>query len=178
VEYARNVLTTLWGVNESGQGLFEGKVKRSFDRSPEFWGSTFSSMQTVAYNGQITGAYVMDIPRLDNVFKACARAIHFRETGAKQSDWGLVKPRLIFDENVHDTDKRGWLDLCRFLQELGFEQKATANPLVFQYGTAEIEGSPVYCFVFYGSFIVYALPIPERVKQNLIVPRIQLGLKG
>ena len=52
VEYTRNWLTTSWGVNTAGQNLFDGKTKKSFDRSPRLLNQTFGTMRTISYGGK------------------------------------------------------------------------------------------------------------------------------
>ncbi len=158
VEYARNALTTLWGVNTSGLELFGGKVKRSFDRSPKLLNTTFSTMQTVFYEGQLTGVFTLDMARVKNVFEACARAIHFRETEEKHANWEIVMPGLMFAPGNPDPDKQIPANVCEILSKINFAWRLVANPLVFEYGVAAEEGF-LYCFVFYQSFPVYARPL-------------------
>lgn len=165
VEYVRNVLTILWGVNTSGVELFAGKVMRSLDRSPKLLTKTFSTMQTVFHEGQLTGAFKLDIDRLEKVFEACARAIHYHETRQKHTDWGIVMPRLFFNPEVPEAQRQNWLQLFEMLRKIGFERKPVANPKVFEYGRADIEGHSLYRFVFYESFVVDALPLMEEFRR-------------
>jgi hypothetical protein len=169
VEYVRNVLTTLWGANESGLSLFGDKVKRSFDRSPKLWTATFSSMQTIFYEGQITGAYKLDIKRLANVFEACARAAYYHEKQRKHTDWGITMPRLMFSDGVSNLGRQSWFRLLEMLRQIGFKERSVANPQVFEYGAAEIDGHSLYCFFLYQSFLVYALPLPVGAKAPITV---------
>jgi hypothetical protein len=55
------------------------------------------------------------------------------------------------------------MDLLEMLQSANFSQLPTANPEVFQYGSVMADGGqqPIYCFVFYESFVVYALPLSD-----------------
>ncbi len=117
-------------------------------------------MQTIFYEGQVTGAYRLDIKRLANIFEACARATHYRETQRKHPDWGITMPRLMFSGGVSDVGRQSWFRLLEMLQQIGFEQRSVANPQVFEYGVAQIEGHSLYCFFFYQSFLVYAFPLP------------------
>ena len=167
VEYVRNVLTTLWGINTSGLELFAGKVKRSLDRSPKLLTRTFSTMQTVFHEGQLTGAFRLDIDRLENVFEACARAIHYHETRRKHTDWGILMPRLMFNPEVPETDRQKWVRLWEMLQTVGFARKSVGNPQVFEFGAADLEGNSLYCFVFYQGFPVYAIPLPKGLRRGL-----------
>jgi len=135
-------------------------------------------MQTAFYEGQMTGTFTLDTDRLENVFVACARAIHYHDKNAKHSDWGIVMPRLIFGADAQTADKEQWGQLCEFLQGLAFEKKTTANPKIFEYGTAELESHSLYCFGFYQSFVVYTLPIPEGLRGELTAAAVKLRAKG
>jgi hypothetical protein len=68
-------------------------------------------------------------------------------------------PRCAFDSNVPEQFVQNWNRLCEALKSLQFERKGTANPSVFEYGVAQLEGKHVYLHVFYGSFLVYALEL-------------------
>ena len=133
VEYARNAITTLWGVNTTGLELFERKTKKSFDRSPGLLVQTFSTMEPVMHREHITGMYHLDIDRLESVFGACVRAIHYRDTHQKHVDWGIVMPSCRFDSNVPGQFVENWNRLCNALKSIQFERKRTANPSVFEY---------------------------------------------
>ena len=102
VEYTRNAITTLWGVNTTGLDLFERKTKKSLDRSPGLLFQTFGTMQAAMYGEHVTGVYHLDIDRLEVVFAACVRAVHYRDTRRKHADWGIVMPRCVFDSNIPD----------------------------------------------------------------------------
>jgi len=169
VEYVRNILTTLWGVGRFGLELFDGKTKRSFDRSPALLNQTFSTMQTVFYEGQVTGAFRLDINRLQSVFKACTRAIHYNNKRLKHANWGIVMPGLMFMPEVPQTPRQNWARLCEMLQQVRFVRGSVPNPSIFEYGVAELQGNYVYCFVYYENFIVYALPLVDS-RHNLTGP--------
>ena len=167
VEYTRNVLTTLWGVNESGLELFGGKVRRSLDRSPALLNMTFGTMQTVFHEGQMTGAFRIDVDRLKNVFEACARAIHYNDTGQKHPDWGIVMPQLQFESDVSEVGREIHSRAVGALRSIHFEPKRVSNPRVFEYAVAVLEGNCVYVFSFYRAFVVYALPLPVEVATQI-----------
>jgi len=161
VEYVRNVLSTMWGVNTTGEQLFRGKVKRSLDRSPALLKKTFGDLETVLYQGQITGALTIDTSRVERVFESCARAIHYLETRKKQRNWAIVTPQLGFRPDAPREATVGWGRVYEMLRSLAFGKKKVANPQVFEYGVSQLEGHHFYCFLMYQSFLVYALPLPE-----------------
>jgi hypothetical protein len=161
VEYTRNVLTTVWGVNGSGLSLFVGKVKRSLERSPGLLATTFGSMQAVAFEGQITGAFRIDTNRLYRVFNACVTAIHYHDTGTRHGTWSAIAPQLMFAEEIPKEDQSRWDQLVGMLRTIPFSRHPVANPDVFEYGTGMVDGHHFYCFLFYQSFVVYAFPLPE-----------------
>jgi hypothetical protein len=162
VEYARNAITTLLGVNTTGLKLFESKTRKSLDRSPGLLFQTFSTMKPVMYGEHVTGAYHLDIDRLDTVFGACVSAIHYRDTRRKHSHWGIVMPCCAFDSDVPQHFVQNWNRLCLALRSIKFDQKCTANPSVFQYGVAQMQGKHIYLHVFYEGFLVYALELTKE----------------
>jgi hypothetical protein len=162
VEYARNAITTLWGVNTTGLELLERKTKKSLDRSPGLLFQPFRTMEPVMYGEHVTGVYHLDIDRLEVVFGACVRAVHYRDTRRKHADWSIVMPCCAFDSNVPEQFVQNWTRLCDALKSLQFERKGTANPSVFEYGVAQLQGKHVYLHVFYGSFLVYALELSKE----------------
>lgn len=162
VEYARNAITTLWGINTTGLELFERKTKKSLERSPGLLFHSFSTMEPVMQGEHVTGIYHLDIDRLELVFGACVRAIHYRDTRQKHADWGIVMPSFAFDSNVPEQLVQNWNRLRDVLNSIRFERKPTANPSVFEYGVAHLEGKHVYLHVFYGSFLVYALELSKE----------------
>jgi hypothetical protein len=167
VEYVRNTLTTLWGVNNAGQELFESKTRGSLDRSPKLLTQTFSTMRPLIYEEQQVGVFRLDLDRLTRVFEACVRAVHYRDTQQKHLNWAIVMPRLGFDTPLPEHQKQNWTRLLEMMQAIPFAKKATANPSVFEYGGAQIQGQYLYCLFFYGSFIVYALQLTEEYAQLL-----------
>jgi hypothetical protein len=130
-------------------------------------------MKTVFHEGHVTGAFKIDSDRLANIFKACARAIHYFDTRSKSADWGIVMPRLLFSPEVEDAGKQPWFRLYEMLQSIGFSRRATANPEIFEYGSADLDGQRLYCFVFYGVFVVYALPLPEGFSPQSILTQAE-----
>jgi hypothetical protein len=135
-------------------------------------------MQTVFHDGQLTSAFTIEIDRLENVLEACARAIHYHETRRKHTDWGILMPRLMFNPEVPETDKQKWARLWEMLQTIGFARKSVGNPQVFEFGTADLEGNSLYCFVFYQGFPVYAIPLPKGLKRGLTDLRSEIEAKS
>jgi hypothetical protein len=162
VEYARNAITTLWGVNTTGLELFERKTKKSLDRSPKLLFQTFRTMEPVLYGEHVTGVYRLDLDRLDSVFRACVRAIHYRDTQLKHPDWAIVMPGCVFDSNVTEQFAQNWKRLCDTLKAIRFEPKRTANSSVLRYGVARLQGKYVYLHVFYDGFPVYAFELSKE----------------
>jgi hypothetical protein len=161
VEYTRNVLTSVWGVNTPGLDLFAGKVLRSLERSPGLLISTFGSMQTIAHEGQITGIFRIDTGRMGQVFESCAKAIHYRDTRNKHRNWAIIAPQLMFAEEVPDQVRSNWDQLIGGLRTISFTRKPVSNPEVFEYGTGLVEEHHFYCLFFYQAFVVYAAPLPD-----------------
>jgi hypothetical protein len=95
VEYARNVITIMFGVNEIGQQHFSDKSLRSLDHSPALLRSTFSDIRPVRFQGTTIGRFTVDTARIESVMSACVCALHFRETGVRKPNWGIILPQSV-----------------------------------------------------------------------------------
>ena len=156
VEYVRNIITTVLGVNQVGEAHFLDKSMRSFDRSPKLLNATFADIKPVQINGGISGVFTVDIARVKAVMEACVRAIHFAETSERRSDWEIVVPNLMFKDGVPEITVSGWMQLLSMLGSLPYTLRTTSNPDVFEYGATDIAGGHVYALRFYKAFQVYA----------------------
>jgi hypothetical protein len=156
VEYVRNIITTVLGVNQVGESHFLGKSMRSFDHSPKLLNATFADIRPVQINGGTSGLFTVDVERVKTVMEACIRAIHFSETSEHCSSWEIVVPNLMFKDEVPEDTVSGWMQLLSMLGSLKYTLRTTSNPDVFEYGAAEIAGGHVYALLFYKAFQVYA----------------------
>jgi len=156
VEYARNVITTMFGVNEVGERHFADKTQRSLDHSPALLKRTFADMHAIQFQGKTTGAFTVDNKRIEQVMIACVCALNFRETGEKQPNWEIVLPNLFFKENATEEDKETWLQFLSALSLLPYAVRPTDAPDVFEYAVAEIPGGRFYSMRFYKGFQVFA----------------------
>jgi hypothetical protein len=161
VEYARNVISTMLGVNEVGQLHFFDKAIRSFDHTPALLHTTFSDIRPVSIRGMTTGVFTLDVARITNVMTACIRALHFRETGERIYDWELAFPNLHFSSgDATEEEAAGWRESLSVFRRIPFSPQATSSPDVFQYAMADIEDHRVYSLLFYRGFAVYAFRTP------------------
>jgi hypothetical protein len=156
VEYARNVISTMFGVNAIGQQLFAAKSIRSFDRSPALMYKTFADIRPVQLQGMMVGAFTVDTARIASVMRACITALHFRETGERASDWEIILPNLVFQGDVPAEQSGAWYGFLSMLRQIPFEVQTTSSPDVFEFAIAEIPGGRVYSFRFYKGFLVFA----------------------
>jgi len=156
VEYVRNIITTVLGVNQVGESHFLDKSMRSLDRSPRLLNATFGDIRPVQVNGGTSGLFTVDVDRVKTVMEACVRAIHFAETAERLSAWEIVVPNLMFKDGVPQSTVNGWMQLLSMLGSVAYSLRSTSNPDVFEYGVAEIEGGHVYALRFYKAFQVYA----------------------
>lgn len=156
VEYVRNIITTMLGVNEVGQSHFLDKSMRSFDHSPKLLNATFADIRPVQINGGTSGVYTINVERMEAVMEACVRAIHFAETSERRGGWKLVVPNLMFKDGVPEIAVNRWTQLLSMLVSLPYSVRTTSNPEVFEYAAAEIVGGHVYALRFYKGFQVYA----------------------
>jgi hypothetical protein len=157
VEYARNVIATMLGTNELGQQHFFDKAMRSFDHTPALLHTTFSDIRPVNIQGMTTGVFTLDVGRIKNVMAACVRALHFRETGERISDWEIVLPNLHFSsKDTTQAEASRWRDFLSLFRLIPFSEQVTGSPDVFQYSIGDIDGGRVYSLRFYKSFLVFA----------------------
>jgi hypothetical protein len=157
VEYTRNVITTMFGVNQVGESHFSDKSVRSFDRSPALLQTTFSDIRALQLRGQTIGAFTVNTQRVEEVMKACVRALHFRETGEKRPDWVVILPNLIFRDGATDEAQAQWLQLLSAFGQMAYTKRPTNAPDVFEYAVAEIPGGLIYSMRFFKGFLVFAM---------------------
>jgi hypothetical protein len=156
VEYARNVISTMFGVNAIGQQLFADKSIRSFDRSPALLYKTFADIRPVQLQGSTVGAFTVDTARITNVIRACITAVHFRETGERASDWEIILPNLAFQGDVPAEQSSAWYGFLSLFGQMPFQVQTTSSPEVFEFAIAEIPGGRIYSLRFYKGFLVFA----------------------
>jgi hypothetical protein len=161
VEYARNIVTTMFGVNALGQKLFADKSFRSFDRSPALIYKTFSDICPVSAQEMTVGAFTIDRERVITVMRACIRALHFRETRERVLGWEIILPNLAFIDGVPQEQVAWWHQSLALFSQILFKVRTTNSPGVFEYATADIPGGRVYAMRLYKSFLVYAFKSPE-----------------
>lgn len=156
VEYARNVISTMFGVNAIGEQLFADKSIRSYDRSPALMYKTFADIRPVQLQGATVGAFTVDTARIANVMSACITALHFRETGERASDWEIILPNMAFQGDVPAEQTGAWYGFLSLFRQIPFQVQATNSPEVFEFAIAEIPGGLVYSLRFYKGFLVFA----------------------
>jgi hypothetical protein len=159
VEYVRNVITTMLGINEEGLKMFNGPTSRSLGRSTGLRVSTFGSMHTLQVGDMLTGALTVDLNRVNSVMIACTTALHFANTSQKHSQWAVVSPNLLFREGVPEQGRSTWQALVERLQNIDYEDRESPNPEIFKYATAVDGGRYVYRLLFFGGFCVFAFSI-------------------
>jgi hypothetical protein len=155
VEYVRNALASLEGLNEAGELLID-KAKRSFDHSPALFEQTFQSFVVHSREEQV-GTYKFDLKRVDNVMGAVAQALHYRDEGQKWSCRLVFVPSLGSESSLIHKIPDGWDGLRDLFSGVPYVDRPTSEPGVFMYGSHAIDGGWVYRLTFYGGFIVNAL---------------------
>jgi hypothetical protein len=157
VEYARNIISVMFGVNEIGERHFADKTLRSFDRSPALLHTTFSDIRGVQFRGMQVGAFTVDTERIKTVVKACIRALHFRETGERQADWEIILPNMRFGGDTSEEEAMRWFQFLSLFGQIPFAVRPTNSPNVFEYAVSDMTGGWVYALRFYKSFLVYGM---------------------
>lgn len=88
--------------------------------------------------------------------RACITALHFRETGKRESDWEIILPNLAFPDNATVEQSNAWINLLSLFRQMPFQVQTTSSPEVFQFEIAEIPGGRIYSLRFYRGFLVFA----------------------
>ena len=157
VEYVRNVLAFLSETNELASEVLE-TAKRSFDRSEALFNQTFRGLRPVQVEGGETGAFPIDLPRLQRVMKAIAYAVYFHDYGKKHDgDWRIFTPSLRHARELYDGQPDPWEGLRKYLESGSLTPMPVAEPRVFRYGVLQLERPQLlYRFEFYEAFTVNA----------------------
>jgi hypothetical protein len=163
VEYARNVITTMYGSNAVGEQHFADKSVRSFDHTPALLQKTFSDIRPVNLQGDTVGLFTVDTARITNVMQACVCALHFRETGERIGKWEIVLPNLSFGKDTTEEESTAWLGFVSMFRQIPFQEKTTTSPEVFEFAVGDIEGGRVYSLRFYKGFMIFALAAAPSV---------------
>lgn len=156
VEYARNIISTYYGVNNVGQELFLDKSMRSFDRSPALLNTAFSDIRLVMIRGATCGAFTVDVERIEVVMRACVSALHFHFTGTKRLDWTIVLASLGHSNDVSKEQREPWLNRLSLFHQIPFAASSTSTPDIWEFAKGDLSGGIVYAMRFYRSFLVYA----------------------
>jgi hypothetical protein len=162
VEYVRNVIVSHIDTNDIARGHFQGKVKRSFERSPKLYMQTFQDAKPIIVEGQETGVYALDLVRFNSVMEAIAGAIYFKSFGKTYAGrWEIFASSLISTQAIFQGQHDGWDEIRHLFRHLSLAEMPTPQPEIFRCGIRQgDEEKLIYRFVFYGGFIVYALTRP------------------
>lgn len=150
----------MFGINSVGEKHFAEKTARSFSNSPKLLNATFGDLRSVNFRGVNTGAVTVDLKRVDRVMEACVCALHFRETGQKQSKWEIALPNFLFQNGVPSETVSLWKKVLTRLSQFPYTVRPTNAPDVFEYAIADIPGGRVYSMRFYKAFLVFAFVRP------------------
>jgi hypothetical protein len=162
VEYVRNAIASLAGLNETGELLFD-KTKRSFDRSPALFARTFQSFVVHSHEEQV-GTYKFDLKRVHKVMGAVVQALHYRDQGQKWSRWLVFVPSLGSESSLVHKIPDGSDSFRALLSSIPYVDRSTADPEVFTYGSHALDWGWVYRLTFYGGFVVNALTAPHNTE--------------
>jgi hypothetical protein len=156
VEYARGVVTSMFGTNLIAEQHFNDKVLRSFDRSPGLLSTTFADFRGMKLQGKTTGVFEVNIKRMERVMSACVSALHFNDTGQKQTAWEIFFANLAFSERASPEEQSAWSEFLSMIGKMSFSKQPTNSPDVFQYAIGDFLGSRIYQMRFYKAFVVIA----------------------
>jgi hypothetical protein len=162
VEYVRNIISTHTGTNKVAATVFEN-TKRSFDHSPKLMYRTFRKMRPVQVCGDETGAFRVDLPRIQTVMKAIAYALYFRDYAKKhRGDWRIFTPSFHYAPTLHEGQPDPWEGFRKYLESGGFNAMPVPQPEVFKYGVIQSgQNQLMFRFEFYEGFVVTAWTLFE-----------------
>ncbi len=167
VEYVRNAIASLAGLNETGELLFD-TAKRSFDHSPALFQKTFQSFIVRSPEEEI-GTYRFDLKRVDAMMTAVIRAIHYHDQRQKWDRWQVFVPSLRSESSLNQGSD-SWDDIRDYLNSIPYVDRAAAEPEVFKYGSYALDWGCVYRLTFYGGFIVNAWMLREDISHAGALP--------
>lgn len=170
VEYTRNIICGQHGVNLVGIRACD-VAKASFSRSEKLFQRTFSRIQTIEYEGEETGAYQIELPRLKRVMKAVAFALYYIDFGERHTgDFYIFAASLQSRSNLCLGQPDGYERVRAVLSGSSFRSMPVPQPKVFKYAMLG-EGNQVhYRFEFYETFVVYAMMLPYKLNSLIYVP--------
>jgi len=171
VEYVRNNICGQHGTNLIATRVFE-IAEASYDHSPKLFNRTFSNVQKIDFQGEETGAYPIDLPRLKKVMKAIAFAMYFQDFGKRhEGDFDVFSASLYSWSNLYHGVPDGYENLRAVLSASFFKPMPVPQPKVFKYGTSRPgEGQIHYKFEFYEGFLVYPLTLPYKLNPLIFLP--------
>lgn len=163
VEYVRNIVVTHHKTNEVARLHFREKALKSFTRSPKLFSQTLHNAKEVRLDGEVTGVGILDLPRFKSVMKAIAFGIYFnRHEKVFEGDWEIFGTGLVSTDALFEGKPDGSDDLRNLLSELTYDELSMPQPEVFRCFAHEWNNAIiVYCFLFYGGFLVHAISLPN-----------------
>jgi hypothetical protein len=154
-EYVRNVLVTFAGCNELASGFLSDKAKRSFERSPKLLQATFKNYIWTEYNGVKTGAFEMDLERVERTMHKIAAAHYFKQSG--QRIWW--ETHSVIKQMVGPDLKGGDADSLFGMMDEANPPWSGTNPKVFKFRFISMPNMPsTFHFQFYEGVDVIVAP--------------------
>jgi len=160
VEYVRNAIACLAGLNETSGLLFD-TAKRSFSYSPSLFRRTFQSF-VVRSPVEEEGTYRFDLERVDNVMTAVVQALHYHDQHQRWGRWRVFVPSLRSESSSFHKTSDGFDALRDLLGHIPYSDQPTGEPEVFKYGRHALYWCWVYRLTFYGGFVVNAWMLREN----------------
>jgi hypothetical protein len=162
VEYARNAISIQLGTNPTAEDIFE-VAKRSWGYSPALFNRTFRGFGTVEVKGIKTGAFPIDLQRVEAVMNAVAHGLAYRAFGR-----GYIGAWRVLCATLRSrTPAPEWEKMRSMLAGATYERVAVPYPEVFSYGIHRTNPTGfIFRLLFYGGFVVYAWPVLNQSTEN------------
>ena len=161
VEYVRNILTAPVQVNQIAREFINGKVGRSYDRSPGLLRETFKDIRPVIYNGEQTGMFSVNLDRLDIVIRAMAYGLYRRHFGKRfWGSWVVLSSQFLDPDRIGE-EPDAWRQLKFYLRRIQLTPVPVPESRIFNAGVyVENEHRVVFGFVFYEGITIHAVGYP------------------
>lgn len=171
VEYVRNVVSMQMGVNAVGVQSCRTAM-RGFDKRPKLLTRTLATIAPVIYQGRETGAFRVDLRRLDNVMRAIAFGLYRFEKGVThEGDYQVFASGLGTGTSWFAGKPDKFDEMRKGLAAIPVTQRDVPQPEVFRYGACDLSSEGIYYRLeFYEAFVVHALPLPYRLSTEIYVP--------
>lgn len=162
VEYVRNLISGSVNANEIGRAIHQDRSLQSYRDSPRLLNQTFSVIEPIFVDGQLSVKVSTESIRFKQVIDAIAYALYFYEFKETfKFTWKLFNDIVVPMADEHDefveVERNRHRILCESMVP-HLKVGLADQPDVFRYGVYKGEEPYMvfFQFVFYGGVVIYA----------------------